>query len=270
MGPHDGGKIVLIEIRSLAFRYPRNGFSLGPVDLVIGENERAIMIGGNGSGKTTLLKCIAGMHLPDEGTIEMNGRDITGLPVERKAHDIALVFQDIDAMLFSDSVREELEFGPRNMKEDEGEVRAASEKMLERMGIGHLGDKHPMLLSRGEKQRVAVASVLMMKPKVLLMDEPTKGLDPDMKERMIELASVNDISLLVSSNDLEIIPMFRRVILLENGRKKFDGSSREFLERLMEFPQVRGNRYLRAQSLAVKRGWRPEEGMEKAIEVLAM
>ncbi len=260
----------MLEIRSLVFRYPRNGFSLEPMDLSIGENERMIIIGGNGSGKTTLLKCIAGMHVPEKGTMEMNGRDITRLPVEKKARNIALVFQDIDAMLFCDSVREELEFGPRNMKKDKGEVRAAAEKMLERMGIGHLGDRHPMLLSRGEKQRVAVASVLMMKPKLLLMDEPTKGLDPDMKERMIELAAVKDVSLVVSSNDLEIIPMFQRVILLDRGRKIFDGSSIEFLDRLMEFPHARTNKYLRALSLAVKRGWKPEDGMKKAVEVLVM
>lgn len=259
----------MLKIRSLVFSYPRNGFSLGPVDLEIGENERAIIIGGNGSGKTTLLKCIAGMLIPEEGSIRLDGRDITRLPVENKAQEIALVFQDIDAMLFSDSVREELEFGPRNMKRDIGKVRAEIKKMMERMGIGHLGDKHPMLLSRGEKQRVAVASVLVMKPKILLMDEPTKGLDPEMKERMIDLAAVKGVSLVVSSNDLEIIPMFHRVILLEKGRKEFDGSSRKFLKRLNEFSHVRTNKYLRALSYAVKRGWRPEDGMEKAVDVLA-
>lgn len=256
----------MIEVRSLFFSYPGNGFSIGPLDLSIKEGEQVIIIGPNGSGKTTMLKLMAGMLSPGGGAITILGKDTSVIGMERVARTAGFVFQDIESMLFSDSVRDEINFGPENMAMENADETVA--ELLEKLEISHLENKHPLFISRGEKQRVAVASILSVRPKVLLMDEPTKGLDLSMKKKLVELSRRDNITLIVSSNDLEMIPLFRRVILFENGKIGFDGQCGDFLVRLDEFPGFRSSVYLRALSVAVRKGWRTEMGEEKALEML--
>ena len=257
---------MMMEIRSLSFSYPGEGFSVGPLDLSFREGEQVIVIGPNGSGKTTVLKLMAGMLSPGKGAVTILGEDISGVGMEKAAKTAGFVFQDIEAMLFSDTVSDDISFGPENIGlegRDEDVV-----GLMRKMGIAHLSAKHPLFISRGEKQRVAVASILAMKPKILLMDEPTKGLDLNMKKQLIELSRSYGITLVVSSNDLEMIPLFPRMVVFFEGKIRFDGPCEDFLARLYEFPGFRESVYLRALSLAARMGWRTEMGEEKVLEMI--
>ncbi len=257
----------ILKVESLRFSYPGGGFELGPLSFSLEKVGRAILIGPNGSGKSTLLKLLARMLEPANGQIYIGGEDVTEMTMEDAANRISLVFQDIDGMLFEGSVRDEIAFGPGSLLRKE-QVEERVEGMLERMDITHLADKHPLLLSRGEKQRVAVASVLSMDPSVLLLDEPTKGLDHALKKKLIE-TSTTGVTSLVSSNDLELVPIFDWVILMVRGKIVYEGTTMEFLRDLRELPYTRNHHLLRLLSLAVAKGWQLKDGLAAAFEQLA-
>lgn len=257
----------MLRAESLTFAYPRGGFNLGPLDLELEKGDRAILIGPNGSGKSTLLKLLACMMTPSYGRIFIGGDDMTGANMETATRRISFVFQDIDGMLFSRSVAEEVAFGPKNLLSVD-DVEERTDRTMKRMGIGHLADKHPLLLSRGEKQRVAVASVMALEPELLLMDEPTKGLDYSLKKKLIQ-ATTSNITIVVSSNDLELVPFFGKVILIYNGTIHYTGTTREFLLELPGLPYPKNHSYLNLLSLAAERGWNPVSDPAGALDILA-
>jgi len=167
--------------------------ALAGVSLTVGAGERVALLGANGCGKSTMLKLLAGLISPDRGTVHGFATELT----ERTLDDeqfarafrarVGFVFQSSDAQLFSPTVRDDLAFGPLHLGFDASEVARRVDDVLELLEIGDLADRAPYQLSGGEKKRVAIASVLVTNPDVLLFDEPTAALDPRTQQWLLDL-----------------------------------------------------------------------------------
>ncbi|AKT52741.1 cobalt ABC transporter ATP-binding protein [Arsenicicoccus sp. oral taxon 190] len=167
--------------------YPGGEEVLRGADLQVAGGRRVALLGANGSGKTTLLRCLSGGHRPSAGGIFVDGERVDhsrkGLRVHRQR--VQLVLQDPDDQLFSADVAQDVSFGPLNLGLPEAEVRDRVEEALRLLGISHLADRPTHQLSFGERKRAATAGAVAMRPDVLLLDEPTAGLDPRGVEEML-------------------------------------------------------------------------------------
>jgi cobalt/nickel transport system ATP-binding protein len=221
-------------------RYLYNGrqVALDGVDLRIDRGERVALLGANGSGKSTLLKLLDGIIAPSAGTMRALGRDVAavahGQDAFRFHREVGLVFQDPDIQLFSATVLDDVAFGPLQLGLPAEEVRAACDEALRQMEIAHLADRAPFELSGGEKKRAAIASVLSLRPDVLLLDEPTAALDPRTKWVLVNLIrrlGEGGKTLITATHELEIVPLIadRVVVLGENRRILADGPTESIL-----------------------------------------
>jgi cobalt/nickel transport system ATP-binding protein len=183
---------MLFEVQRLTYRYERTT-AIDGLSLAIPEGSRIALLGANGSGKSTLLRLLDGLYFGESGGIKFRGEDLTqhNFTDEEFAfsfrRQVGLVFQNPDAQLFNPTVFDEVAFGPLQMRWSKAEVRARVMETLEWLRIGHLKDRAPQRLSGGEKKRVALAGVLVLDPAVLLLDEPTAGLDPRSQSQIIDL-----------------------------------------------------------------------------------
>ncbi|HOP66251.1 MAG TPA: energy-coupling factor transporter ATPase [Methanoregulaceae archaeon] len=180
----DRGRPPIIRTEGLSFRYGDDE-ALSGIDLEIAPGEFVAIVGENGSGKTTLIKHFIGLLRPEKGTVRVDGKDAAKAPVAELAHSVGLVFQNPDHMFFADSVFDEVAFGVDNLKIPDRE-RAVIDA-LSTVRLEHLRDLYPRWLSRGERQRLAIGCILAMKPPVLILDEPTTGLDGEESREIIEL-----------------------------------------------------------------------------------
>jgi cobalt/nickel transport system ATP-binding protein len=186
------GGPLMFRVENAVFRY-NAVVALNGVSLEIEEGKRSVLLGANGSGKSTLLRMLDGLCFPDSGTVSFRGAPITGEHLEDDAfaHDfrrrVGLVFQNPDVQLFNPTVFDEVAFGPLQMRWSKAEILARVEATMRTMEIAHLKDRPPHRLSGGEKKRVAIASVLVLDPEVLLLDEPTAALDPRSQSQIIDL-----------------------------------------------------------------------------------
>lgn len=220
--------------------------ALSDISLTIREGERVILIGSTGSGKSTLLEILAGLAKPSSGKVYHGGNDIyenkhSRLQICRMT---GLVFQYPEYQLFGESVLEDVMFGPRNLGLSAEEARERAVQALQLMGIGAESfSKSPFALSGGEKRRVAIAGVLAMRPRVLLLDEPAAGLDSaGRKELAITLdmlAGQEAITILQTSHSMEEAAEFaRRIIVLHNGKIISDGPTREVFRQTQNLEQI--------------------------------
>lgn len=169
----------MLEIKGLSREWP--DFRLKDIEMRVGSGEYFVVLGPSGAGKSLLLETIAGFYIPDSGRIELNGRDITELPPERRG--IAMVYQDY--MLFPNmDVAENIAYGLKRRGMDEREVRKETEKAAELLGIRDILHRNPLTLSGGEAQRVALARAMVIRPALLLLDEPTGSLDATLQKEM--------------------------------------------------------------------------------------
>ncbi len=174
----------LVDIRNLWFSYPNTGEALKNINLKIREGDFIAVLGENGAGKTTLLKNINGLLKPSRGSIQVAGKDTRELTIEEMALSVAYLSQDPNDYLFLPSVREEIDFTIKNLKLSED---GYSEEIIRDLKLDGYIQCNPRDLSAGERQRVALASVLVSKPRLLLLDEPTRGLDYQLKEQLGKL-----------------------------------------------------------------------------------
>src|SRR5690606_37725275 len=171
------GKTV-VEVKNLYHVYqPMGEVALKNVSLTIKEGEFVAIIGQNGSGKTTLIKHLNGLLKATKGEVYVGGKLITDQKVSDLAHYIGYVVQNPAHQIFAETVEEEVAFGPKNLGFPPEKIKAMVDRSLECLGLAHHRETPPFMLGRGEKQRLAVASILSMDPKVLIIDEPTTGLD---------------------------------------------------------------------------------------------
>ena len=224
---------VAFELHDVRYSYPGGQVALDGIDLRIERGEQVALLGANGSGKSTLLKLLDGIIGPDSGTMRAMGRDIAavagGDDAFRFHREVGLVFQDPDVQLFSATVLDDVAFGPLQLGLSQDEVRACCDEAMRQMDIGRLADRAPFELSGGEKKRAAIASVLSLRPEVLLLDEPTASLDPRTKWVLVNLIrqlGEGRKTLVIATHELEIVPLIadRVVVLGENRRVLADGS----------------------------------------------
>jgi len=217
---------VRLELREVRHVYapgtPREVEALRGVSLGVEPGEVLGVVGGTGSGKSTLAQHMNLLLEPTSGRVLADGRDARAMPRPELRRKVGLVFQFPEAALFAATVGEDVAFAPRRMGLAEEEVRRRVRRSLERLGALHLAGRSPHALSGGEKRRVAIAGVLAMEPEVLVLDEPTAGLDPATREEL--LGAVLGMrgegrSVVFISHDLdEVAEVADRVCLLEAGR----------------------------------------------------
>ena len=228
----------MFELRDVCFEY--DGIpALHRLSVQIAEGESVALLGANGSGKSTLLRILDALYFPSRGQVSFNGQPLTpealrqeefALSFRRK---VALVFQNPDVQLFNPTVFDEVAFGPLQMQWSKEEVLSKVSATMELMGIAHLRDRPPYRLSGGEKKRVALASVIVLDPDVLLLDEPTSTLDPRSQSQVIDLIQGwkgSSKTVITATHQLEIVDdIASRVLVLEEGRVGATGTPAEIL-----------------------------------------
>lgn len=218
----------------MTFAYPKREQIFNNLNLKIQPGERVGLIGANGSGKTTLFLLICGILTPASGEIQLFGQPIeTG----KFRPEIGLVFQNPDDQLFTTSVRDDVAFGPQNMQLNSEEVENCVQAALSLTGVSALVDRVPQNLSGGEKCMVAIATVLAMRPQLVLYDEPSANLDLRSRRRLIQFLQNSKQTIAISTHDLEmILEVCDRVLLLDAGKIIADGNPHEIMSdrQLME------------------------------------
>lgn len=231
----------IFELEGVSFAYPGQGLSLSDISFSARRGERLAILGANGSGKSTLLHLLNGLYFARSGTLKAFGEAMTPERVEkppfgpRFRKEVGYLFQNSDAQLFCPSVEEELAFGPLQMGWTRQEIGRRISDVLEIMGIPGLRDRQPNGLSSGEKKKVALASLLVLSPSVLLLDEPTAGLDPRSQGNLLELLDglhERGLTLITATHDLELLPHFadRVLVLGEDHRIGADAPTANVLE----------------------------------------
>lgn len=214
--------VAKLQLKNVWFRYSRGeDYILRGVGLELRESELVVVRGPNGSGKTTLILVAAGLLKPERGEVLLDGKPIyEQLPLARKK--IGVTFQDPDDQFFNATVYDEIAFALRQLKICEDEVRTRVTEVARRLRIEHLLSKLPYRLSGGEKVKVALASVLVYEPEILLLDEPTAYLTPETKDEVIELLKKlrgEGRSILIATNDPDITKhSVDRVVRIANGK----------------------------------------------------
>ncbi len=224
----------IVAVQDVVFNYPAGVAALKGVSMKIRQGERIALLGPNGSGKSTLILLIAGLLTPKTGEIRVFGEKTTNKDFQKLRSRIGLVFQDPDDQLFTPSVIEDVEYGPKNLKLPEEDIKKRSSHVLEKMGITHLKDRPPHRLSFGEKKKVSLATALVLKPELLILDEPTANLDLVSRRGLID--TLNELSkegatIIVSTHDAEAIPeLADRIVVISHGEKLCEGKTSEILQ----------------------------------------
>jgi energy-coupling factor transport system ATP-binding protein len=228
--PVDAAEEPLLAVEGVDFTYASGLRALADVSLAVRRGEFVALIGQNGSGKTTLAKCLNGLLRPQRGTVRLRGTDLAGLPLNRVARDVGYVFQNPDHQIFAASVEEEVAFALRNFGVAPADIARRTRAALEAVGLVGSESVDPFLLGKGQRQRLAVASFLALEPAVLVLDEPTTGLDyPEQRHMMDLLARLHaqGLALVVITHSPWVVAQYaRRGILLQAGRILFDGPLR--------------------------------------------
>lgn len=220
----------VVTVNDLRFSYPDGHVALRGISLNLCAGDKVALVGPNGAGKSTLMLHMNGI-LDGHGEIEVGGMRLTrdNLPVIRAM--VGLVFQNPDDQLFSPTVFEDVAFGPLHMGFPEDEVIARVDAALEAVRMTSYRDRLSHHLSVGEKKRIAIATVLSMNPKILILDEPSAGLDPRARRTLINLLRELPITMLVSTHDMRLVEeLFPRTIVMDNGLIAADGKTKDILE----------------------------------------
>jgi cobalt/nickel transport system ATP-binding protein len=218
-----------VEVKDLRFSYPDGHAALFGVSLQVAPGERVALVGPNGAGKSTLILHLNGI-LQGQGEVRVCGHAVADGSLGQVRAAVGLVFQDPDDQLFSPTVYEDVAFGPLHMGLPAGEVRQRVEAALGAVGMGAYGPRISHHLSVGEKKRIAIATVLSMDARILVLDEPTAGLDPRARRGIIHLLRGLPQTILASTHDLNFVrELFPRMVIMDQGRIVADGPTAAFL-----------------------------------------
>jgi len=221
-----------IDVKGLAYDYPDGTPALRGVDLFIEPGEKVALVGPNGSGKSTLLLHLNGI-LRGEGEVRVCSMPVEDANLGRIRAAVGVVFQDPDDQLFSQTVFDDVAFGPLYMGLTQDEVRVRVVNSLEMVGMGGYEARVPHHLSSGEKKRVAIASVLAMEPEILVLDEPTAGLDPRARRELIELLRTLPQTMLIATHDMRMVAgLLPRTVVIDAGSIVADGATAEIMRRV--------------------------------------
>ncbi len=219
-----------LSLEGVSYTYPDGTGALEGITLCIEHGERVALVGPSGAGKTTIAKCLLGFLFPQKGTIHINGIQVNKKNLNRVREEIGFIFQDPDDQLFMPTVFEDVAFGlvQRGIKNEELESRVA--KALEDRGMEELSGKFPGHLSGGEKRLAALAGVLVMDPKVLVMDEPGSNLDPRARRNLIRQLAGLENTCILAGHDLEmVLDLCSRAVLLNSGKIIRSGAPEQIL-----------------------------------------
>ncbi len=223
----------MIEARDLYFTYPNGVEALKGVSLKIKNGEFVAIMGENGAGKTTLIKHFNGLLKPTGGSVFIDETETTKVTVATLARKVGFVFQNADKQLFSETVEEEIAFALKNFGFKENIIRRRVTWALNLLDLTQYRKTSPFMLSGGERKRVALASVLAWKPRVLILDEPTIGQDHQQKEKLLQFIlqmKTQRKTIIIVTHDVEFVAECHpRVILMSQGRIIADGEARKIL-----------------------------------------
>ena len=216
-----------VDAQGLRFRYPNGVVGLDGIDLHVTHGERVAVLGPNGAGKTTLMLQLNGL-LRGEGELEVAGLRVGDGDVRELRAAVGLVFQDPDDQLFMPTVAEDVAFGPLNLGAED--VRERVDSALAAVRMEHVIDRAPHQLSLGQRRRVAIATVLAMQPRLLVLDEPSANLDPRARRELLEVLDGIDRTMLVVTHDLPFAAQLcERAVLLSGGRIVADAPCADIL-----------------------------------------
>lgn len=222
----------MIQLEGVSFSYAAQGPTVQNISFHIGKGEFAAILGANGAGKTTTVKLIDGLILPTAGRVLLNGKDTRETRVSQRARQVGFLFQNPDRQICKNTVREEILFGLRTVRGEEGDeaLNARADAILADFGFS--GDEEPYALSRGQRQRVALASILAVEPEVLILDEPTTGLDYreccHIMDRIRRMNEEQGVTVVMVCHDMEVVLDYaRRALVMAGGELKADGPVRE-------------------------------------------
>ena len=237
---------VLFELESVVHEYDADGDSVRAVDgvsLEIHRGEVVAIVGHNGSGKTTLAKHLNGLLDPDEGVARWDGRDLASTPMSEVGRHVGFVFQNPDHQIFAATVEEEVAFGPENFGLSGAQLDRRVEEAIATVELDGLEEADPFTLSKGQRQRVALASILATEPAVIVFDEPTTGLDAAQQDRFLDLvADLNrerGVTVVMVTHSMATVATYApRTVVMDGGRTVADTPTRELFsdeERLREW-----------------------------------
>ena len=220
------------DVQGVCFTYDDGTEALSGIDFGVGEGEFVAVLGSNGSGKTTLIQLLVGLLKAKKGKITIGGREIGSLTAEELYQRVGLVFQNPNDQLFAATVEEDVAFGPRNLNLPEVEVQRRVTDALAAVTALPLRGRAIHHLSFGEQKRISLAGVLAMRPAVLILDEPTAGLDPAGEAQMMQLLKKLNreerMTVILATHSVDMLPLFaNRIYVLDRGRVLREGPSEE-------------------------------------------
>jgi cobalt/nickel transport system ATP-binding protein len=219
-----------LAVHDLAFAYPDGHEALRGVDLTVTSGERVAILGPNGAGKTTLVLALNGINAASRGTVTVGGMLVDRRNLAEIRRRVGIVFQDPDDQLFMPTVRDDVAFGPANLGLRGAELDRRTIEALDAVGMTHAADRSPHHLSFGERRRVALATVLAMRPDILVLDEPSSNLDPVARRELAEIVLGLDVTILLVTHDLPYaLQLCERAVVLDQGRVVVDGATRDVL-----------------------------------------
>jgi len=227
----------IVEVEELRYRYPDGTQALDGINFRIEHCEAVAIVGANGAGKSTLLLHLNGYLTPADGRVRIGDYPLNRETVQDIRRTVGMVFQDPDDQLFMPTVFDDVAFGPLNLGYPTEEVNERVTAALEQVDALHLRDRPPFHLSGGEKRAVSIASVLSMSPDILVMDEPTTGIDPRGRRLLIKQLKSFKHTKIIATHDLDLVlDLCERTIVIHEGKVTADGSTLEIFsnEELLE------------------------------------
>lgn len=223
----------MLEVKNIKYSYDTNYQALKGVSLKVEKGEMVALLGKNGAGKSTLFLHLNGIYEPDEGQVFIDGEE---LKYDKKSllkfrQKVGIVFQNPDDQIFAPTVEEDVAFGPLNLKLPMEEVQKRVTESLARVGMSGFEKKAPHHLSGGQKKRVAIAGILAMKPEIMVLDEPTAGLDPQGVRglsKLLKELNEEGITIIISTHEVDLVPNYaKRVFVMVDGLLIAEGTPKE-------------------------------------------
>ena len=226
----------MLEVKNIKYSYTKDYQALKGVSLKVEKGEMVALLGKNGAGKSTLFLHLNGIYEPDEGQVFIDGEE---LKYDKKSllkfrQKVGIVFQNPDDQIFAPTVEEDVAFGPLNLKLPMEEVQKRVTESLARVGMSGFEKKAPHHLSGGQKKRVAIAGILAMKPEIMVLDEPTAGLDPQGVRglsKLLKELNEEGITIIISTHEVDLVPNYaKRVFVMVDGLLIAEGTPKEIFE----------------------------------------